>query len=238
MAKVTDPLLSVDASGRVGKMMIHRRGGIVTRYFSPKNPNTIAQQAHRIAFKEYYMASLTQAQADLLYAAILHSHDDLYSLLGHVHDHGGMSGLGDDDHTQYLTQTRGDARYPLKTALHREFIPWGTFRQASPLTANGYPFLVTLDRTVTFIKCTVCAYVETTNNASNYWNIAVRIATAANVKVFSTAAMSINAWANLSATTFDIASAGAADLHLQVYCSKTGSPGALYVAAPMLEVGL
>ena len=70
--------------------MIHRRGGIVTRYFTPKNPRTIAQQAHRTAFRNYYMASLTQAQADLLYSAIMHEHDDLYSLLGHVHSYIGF----------------------------------------------------------------------------------------------------------------------------------------------------
>ena len=57
------------------------------------------------------MASLTQAQADLLYAAIIHQHDDLYALINHGHDHGDLSGLGDDDHTQYYNQTRGDARY-------------------------------------------------------------------------------------------------------------------------------
>lgn len=30
-------------------------------------------------------------------------------------DHGALTGLGDDDHPQYLTQGRGDARYPLDT---------------------------------------------------------------------------------------------------------------------------
>ena len=29
----------------------------------------------------------------------------------HLHDHGAMDGLGDDDHTQYHTDVRGDARY-------------------------------------------------------------------------------------------------------------------------------
>lgn len=32
-------------------------------------------------------------------------------------DHGGLTGLGDDDHTQYHNNTRGDARYPVRTAL-------------------------------------------------------------------------------------------------------------------------
>lgn len=31
-------------------------------------------------------------------------------------DHGGLAGLGDDDHTQYHTDARGDARYPRKYA--------------------------------------------------------------------------------------------------------------------------
>lgn len=30
---------------------------------------------------------------------------------GGVTDHGALTGLGDDDHTQYLTAARGDARY-------------------------------------------------------------------------------------------------------------------------------
>lgn len=32
-------------------------------------------------------------------------------------DHGALTGLGDDDHTQYHTDTRGDARYPLKSLI-------------------------------------------------------------------------------------------------------------------------
>jgi len=32
-------------------------------------------------------------------------------------DHGSIAGLADDDHTQYHDDTRGDARYPLKTVL-------------------------------------------------------------------------------------------------------------------------
>lgn len=32
-------------------------------------------------------------------------------------DHGGLSGLTDDDHPQYLTETRGDARYYTRSSL-------------------------------------------------------------------------------------------------------------------------
>ena len=37
-------------------------------------------------------------------------------------DHGGMAGLGDDDHGQYFNQTRGDARYSQVGHDHSEFI--------------------------------------------------------------------------------------------------------------------
>ena len=111
MPKVKFPLFSRDVRGAFGKQMIFTRGGVVRRYFKPRNPKTEAQQEARRLFLEMIMAGLTKEQADLLYAAIVHPHDDLYSPLEHVHDHGTLSGLGDDDHSQYLTQGRGDARY-------------------------------------------------------------------------------------------------------------------------------
>lgn len=42
---------------------------------------------------------------------------DLSDLLGGVSDHGGLSGLGDDDHPQYHNDARGDIRYYTKTQL-------------------------------------------------------------------------------------------------------------------------
>lgn len=85
MAKAKNPLGGTDARGRIGKQMVFRRGGVVTRYHTPRQPNTIAQQNAREAFRNLVMSYLTQAQADLLYAAIVHLHDERYSLLDHVH---------------------------------------------------------------------------------------------------------------------------------------------------------
>ena len=85
MAKVQFPLLSRDASGRIGQQMVFRKGGIVTRWHQPTGAPTAAQLSHREAFKAYYMSALTQAQADLLYSSILHLHDDRYALLSHDH---------------------------------------------------------------------------------------------------------------------------------------------------------
>lgn len=113
MPKVRGPLLSLKARGTFGKAIIYTRAGDARVYFKPRNPNSPAQQAQRQWFLEQYMAGLTQEQADLLYAAIAHLHDEIYSPLGHGHDHGVLSGLNDDDHTQYYNQARGDARYSL-----------------------------------------------------------------------------------------------------------------------------
>lgn len=55
-------------------------------------------------------AYLTEAAADLLYADISHTHG--------AADHGSLSGLADDDHTQYHTDARGDARYSLLAHNH------------------------------------------------------------------------------------------------------------------------
>ncbi|MFC5947084.1 hypothetical protein ACFQH9_02175 [Pseudonocardia lutea] len=51
---------------------------------------------------------------------------------GGVTDHGALTGLGDDDHTQYLNNTRGDARYYTKTQSDAAYQPLD-----SDLTAIG-----------------------------------------------------------------------------------------------------
>ena len=40
-----------------------------------------------------------------------------------VTDHGALTGLGDDDHTQYYNQSRGDARYSLLSHTHSTYAP-------------------------------------------------------------------------------------------------------------------
>lgn len=99
MAKVTNPLGGSDARGRLGKRMVFRRGGIVTRYHVPRNPNTIAQLNAREAFKELVMSYLTRDQADLIYSLLTHLHDDRYPLLSAV-----------DPYPQYLKVQSGDPR--------------------------------------------------------------------------------------------------------------------------------
>jgi len=47
MAKATAPLMSMDASGQIGKTLVFQKGGTVRRYVVPANPNTTAQRTVR-----------------------------------------------------------------------------------------------------------------------------------------------------------------------------------------------
>lgn len=50
-----------------------------------------------------------------------------------VSDHGDLTGLADDDHPQYLNQTRGDARYPLASAMTTALAGKEPVREAATL---------------------------------------------------------------------------------------------------------
>lgn len=121
MAKVKYPLFSGDAAGDFKKQMIFRKNGVVSKYFVPRDPHSVAQLEVRARFLEFYVANLSREQADLLYAAILHLHEEDYAAVDHLHDHGALSGLGDDDHSHYLNQSRGDDRYSSLAHLHSSF---------------------------------------------------------------------------------------------------------------------
>jgi hypothetical protein len=121
----------------------------------------------------------------------------------------------------------------------REMWPFGVYTHLSPMsTTDSFPYLAAVDRTVTFKKITYSVYVNTTNDASNYWSIILRKSDAPRtvVKTLTTAAVSAGAWVSISATTFDVASATSTDSSVQIRLTKTGSPGSIYMAGPALEV--
>jgi len=62
------------------------------------------------------------------------------SVTGLTSDHGSLSGLSDDDHTQYHNDSRGDARYPAKTV---------TITGATSLTGGGD---LTANRTIALVN--------------------------------------------------------------------------------------
>lgn len=115
---------------------------------------------------------------------------------------------------------------------------WLSFGGAyAPLAAEGYPYTATVDRTVTFVKWTLGLAVITTNDGSNYWKIRLeRVSDNSVIKEVNTSALSADTFAQLTATTFDIASVGTAGVGLYIHCVKQGSPGNLYIIGPALEV--
>ena len=102
VAKVKLPLFSGEVRGQFARNMIFRSGGVVTKMFSPRNPDTPAQQAQRQWMKENYMTYLTELVARGLFSLLDHLHDDRYSLLSHLHDdrYSLLSHLHDESYSQ------------------------------------------------------------------------------------------------------------------------------------------
>lgn len=207
MPKVTGPLLSRDARGQFARSLIFKRGGVVVNYFKPRNPNSEAQQAQRAFFLEEFVPGLTQEQADLLYAAIGHLHDDRYSLLGHEH-----------------------------TYAKRYFLPIGVFAAVSPLTGTQDPYGAAIDRELKPISLSYCCLVGGVNDGSNYWRIYTRSTSgdSFNVEV-DTSLDSGSTWLNKTVTSFPRnLNAGMKGIFWEV--AKYGSPGSLLLLGPLLEV--
>jgi hypothetical protein len=148
-------------------------------------------------------------------------------------DHGGLAGLGDDDHTQYVKKSTLEGRY---------YLPFGVYTTISPITvasSPNYPYAAAIDRTVTFQSFTEGVYVAGTNDGSNYWTIELtRWTDGAVIASVNTSADAGSTHLKKTDTTFAIASAGASDVGLVVKVTATGTPGNLYIVGPMLEVSI
>lgn len=125
------------------------------------------------------------------------------------------------------------------TALHKHnfLYPFGVYANLSPMTVNGDPYGASIDRTITFVNWSQYLYVATTNNGSNYWTIELkRITDSAVINSISTAALSANTQYLVQDSSFSISSVGVADKGMWITTTKTGSPGALYMFGPTVEV--
>lgn len=120
----------------------------------------------------------------------------------------------------------------------RVLLPFGVYASLSPMTVDSSPYGATISRTTTFIKWTQSLAVVTTNDGSNYWKLRLTDNAGNLIKEINTSALAVNTWGNLSTTSFDIASVGAADLNIKLTVVKQGSPGSLYMVGPELEVEL
>lgn len=87
-------------------------------------------------------------------------------------DHGGLSGLSDDDHPQYLNETRADARYYTETESNIRFAPYEHSHLEATQTTAG--FLSATDKTKldnitnpTLLKTTTTLYSTSNTTYTN-----------------------------------------------------------------------
>jgi hypothetical protein len=118
-------------------------------------------------------------------------------------------------------------------------LPWGVYEHMNPLTGASNPYAITIDRTLTFVKWAQFLYVVAPNDGTNYWTISIKRITDTNIcNTLTTAAVTAATNTVLTDTSFAIASVGAADLGIYISCTKTNTPGNLYLFCPFLEVSV
>lgn len=118
------------------------------------------------------------------------------------------------------------------------WIPFGVYINISPMSASpSYPYLVSIDRPLTLVSLTVSFLVSAPNDGGNFWTLLFRThpgAVALNTIVTSAAAAAT--WTLVADTTFASSSVSQTDVTIAVECTKTGGPGNLYLAGPLLQV--
>lgn len=119
-----------------------------------------------------------------------------------VTDHGALTGLGDDDHSQYLTEARGDARYPVRSVSAAVAAGTGTI---DTTTAAAAEWLVRCDVGADSEVTRVVAVARsTTVSWTQYATVGTGAGTLCSYEVtVSTGTMSLRATPSGSAT-FDI----------------------------------
>jgi hypothetical protein len=121
------------------------------------------------------------------------------------------------------------------------YLPFGVYANMSPIsTTPAYPYLATVDRTITLVSWFQHIYVATTNNGSHYWLIELYTMVGGVwgtlVDSMNTSALSANVHSQLSTSSFTVGSVGTANVGLWLVCTKSGTPGALSIGGPTLVV--
>ena len=114
-------------------------------------------------------------------------------------------------------------------------LPWGVYAGVGPFSADATPYAASGGYTMTLVNVVCGFYVATTNNASNYWTIAIDSKpSGTTIATLSTASASANTFAAVSSSLSG--TVASSDKMLRVSLTKTGSPGNIYLASPNLEV--
>jgi len=118
------------------------------------------------------------------------------------------------------------------------WFPFGNYALvAYQMTTNGgRPYAGTISRDMTIRSWHQAVWVDTTNNASNYWTINLKNGSGTNRLSFDTSAMSADAWNMYSSTGLSTSLTAASEFMLYVQVAKTGSPGAISLPCPAIFV--
>lgn len=116
------------------------------------------------------------------------------------------------------------------------YLPFVAYTNLSPMNTNASPYAVSVDRPTTFSKWTQSHFVLSTNNPSNYWTINLKTLGASLIASFNTASQPSNTWNQSAITSFSLPSVNTGHKGVYVEVVKVGSPGLLYLVAPLLEV--
>lgn len=129
----------------------------------------------------------------------------------------------------WISSWHAQQPYPLPFVCH-DYV-------SSGIATVGSPFSATIPAALTVVSWSQTGYVATTNNSSNYWTVSLyRSLGASSIKI---AEVSTKSW---TAATWTNASVGigqaipSTDKMLYISVAKTGSPGALSLAGPVVWV--
>lgn len=103
-------------------------------------------------------------------------------------------------------------------------------------TTNGIPYLTTVGKAMVVQSWIQSVAPLTTNNATNYWTLTLlqKLSGGSNnvVSSFNTSTYTVDVWTK--ATQSPSYALNATDVILMIQVTKTGAPGPLAVAGPML----
>lgn len=125
----------------------------------------------------------------------------------------------------------------LTTLQGRMFLPFGTYQDLSPMTGISNPYAVTIDRNITLKSWSQMVYVVAPNNGSNYWTLTlIRVSDGTVINTITTAAVTEAISTLITDTSFTTALVTASHVGIYISCVPTGSPGALIIFGPLVEV--
>lgn len=122
----------------------------------------------------------------------------------------------------------------LETGGH--WITLGPYKNLSPFSAGTEePFMTAVPSDATLRQIRIGAYVATTNSGSHYWSIVFKAGPNTIVNL-NTSGMSANTWTLLTANYGDMSTTDVVtgNVYFYVSLSKTGTPGNLSLASPVI----